>query len=86
MSFNYLHVLKFKDVTVEVLLKLLEWRLDNIVYRIGFANSICQARQMVNWHHISVMGFSFLLGWKMVNKYVLCNYNIKCTFVSKNTE
>ena len=36
------------------MLKLLECRLDNLVYRIGFANSIRQARQMVNHGHILV--------------------------------
>lgn len=38
------------------MLKLLECRLDNLVYRIGFANSIRQARQMVNHGHILVNG------------------------------
>ncbi|AEB76303.1 30S ribosomal protein S4 [Clostridium botulinum] len=48
--------MKSKEVTGEVLLKLLECRLDNIVYRIGFANSIRQARQMVNHGYILVNG------------------------------
>ena len=45
---------KMEGVTGENMLKLLECRLDNIVYRIGFANSIRQARQMVNHGHILV--------------------------------
>ncbi|KAJ51048.1 small subunit ribosomal protein S4 [Clostridium tetanomorphum] len=48
--------MKSKDITGEALLKNLECRLDNIVYRIGFANSIRQARQMVNHGHILVNG------------------------------
>ena len=48
--------MKSKDVTGDALLKLLECRLDNLVYRIGFANSIRQARQMVNHGHILVNG------------------------------
>ncbi len=40
----------------EVLLVLLESRLDNIVYRMGFANSIRFARQMVTHRHILVNG------------------------------
>ena len=40
----------------ENMLKLLESRLDNLVYRIGFGNSIRQARQMVNHGHILVNG------------------------------
>lgn len=46
--------MKSRDLTGDVLLKILECRLDNIVYRIGFANSIRQARQMVNHGHILV--------------------------------
>ncbi|ERT59163.1 30S ribosomal protein S4 [Megasphaera vaginalis (ex Srinivasan et al. 2021)] len=47
---------KQEGITGENMLKLLECRLDNIVYRIGFANSIRQARQMVNHGHILVNG------------------------------
>ncbi|MGE1063016.1 30S ribosomal protein S4 [Megasphaera paucivorans] len=43
-------------ITGENMLKLLECRLDNVVYRIGFANSIRQARQMVNHGHVLVNG------------------------------
>ena len=45
-----------QGVTGENMLFLLEGRLDNMVYRIGFANSIRQARQMVNHGHILVNG------------------------------
>lgn len=48
--------MKSREVTGAALLKLLESRLDNMVYRIGFANSIRQARQMVNHGHITVNG------------------------------
>lgn len=48
--------MKSKERTGDVLLRSLECRLDNIVYRIGFANSIRQARQMVNHGHILVNG------------------------------
>ena len=47
---------KMPGVTGENMLKLLESRLDNLVYRIGFGNSIRQARQMVNHGHILVNG------------------------------
>ncbi len=40
----------------ENMMILLERRLDNLVYRIGFANSIRQARQMVNHGHVLVNG------------------------------
>ncbi len=45
-----------KGVTGENLLKLLEARLDNTVYRLGLAASRAQARQLVIHKHISVNG------------------------------
>jgi small subunit ribosomal protein S4 len=45
-----------RGVTGETLLQLLETRLDNIVYRLGFANSRNAARQMVSHGHVSVNG------------------------------
>lgn len=42
--------------TGDALVLLLERRLDNAVYRLGFANSIRLARQMVNHGHILVNG------------------------------
>jgi small subunit ribosomal protein S4 len=43
-------------ITGENLLVLLERRLDNVVYRLGFANSRSQARQLVRHGHIAVEG------------------------------
>jgi small subunit ribosomal protein S4 len=45
-----------KGVTGENLLALLERRLDNAVYRLGFAMSRRQARQLVTHGHVSVNG------------------------------
>ncbi|MDO5732410.1 MAG: 30S ribosomal protein S4 [Eubacteriales bacterium] len=45
-----------KGTTGEVLMCMLEKRLDNMVYRAGFANSIRMARQMVSHGHILVNG------------------------------
>jgi len=45
-----------KGVTGENLLRLLELRLDNIVYRAGFAMSRAAARQMVSHRHFTVNG------------------------------
>ena len=47
---------KMKDVHGENLLILLESRLDNIFYRIGFATTRRGARQLVNHGHITVNG------------------------------
>jgi len=45
-----------KGVTGETLLQLLERRLDNVVYRLGFATSRPQARQLVRHGHFTVNG------------------------------
>ncbi len=45
-----------KGVTGETLLQLLERRLDNIVYRIGFSTSRTEARQLVRHGHFRVNG------------------------------
>jgi len=47
---------KSPEMTGVALLKSLECRLDNLVYRLGFARSIRQARQMVTHRHIMVNG------------------------------
>jgi len=47
---------KMKGVHGENFLKLLESRLDNIVYRIGFATTRRGARQLVNHGHVTVNG------------------------------
>jgi small subunit ribosomal protein S4 len=45
-----------KGVTGENLLAMLERRLDNVIYRLGFAMSRRQARQLVRHGHVSVNG------------------------------
>ena len=45
-----------KGITGEVLLQILESRLDNVVYRAGFGVSRAQARQLVNHGHFNVNG------------------------------
>ena len=45
-----------KGVTGEVLLQLLESRLDNVVYRLGIAKTRAAARQLVSHRHITVDG------------------------------
>lgn len=56
-----------KGITGEILLQLLESRLDNIVYRLGIAPTRSAARQLVNHGHIVVDG-------KMVN---ISSYSVK---------
>jgi len=56
-----------KGVTGENLMKLLEARLDNTVYRLGFAITRSQARQLVSHCHVTVNG-------KVVN---IASYSLK---------
>lgn len=45
-----------KGITGEVLLQLLESRLDNVVFRLGISKTRAAARQLVNHRHITVNG------------------------------
>jgi len=45
-----------KGITGELLMQLLERRLDNVVYRLGFASSRSQARQWVRHGHVLLDG------------------------------
>ncbi len=45
-----------KGVTGEILLQILESRLDNMVYRMGFARSRAEARQLIRHGHFEVNG------------------------------
>lgn len=45
-----------KGVTGEILLQMLEQRLDNVVYRMGFANTRFASRQVVGHGHVTVNG------------------------------
>ncbi|MCZ6635865.1 MAG: 30S ribosomal protein S4 [bacterium] len=52
----YKRAARRKGVTGELLLQMLECRLDNIVFRLGFAPSRKTARQLVRHRHVSVNG------------------------------
>lgn len=45
-----------RGVTGDILLQLLELRLDNVIYRLGFASTRAAARQMVSHGHVTVNG------------------------------
>ena len=59
--------LRKRGVTGETLLQLLETRLDNIIFRLGLANTRSAARQLVSHGHVLVNGRS-------VN---IASYNVK---------
>lgn len=65
-----------KGIAGENLLRLLEMRLDNVVYRLGFANSRPEARQLVRHGHFTVNG-------KKVN---IPSYEVKVNDVIAVTE
>lgn len=68
-----------KGPTGEILLELLEMRLDNILYRIGGAPTIPAARQLINHNHV-------LINKKQVNiPSYLCKINDIISF-SKNNQ
>ncbi len=57
-----------KGITGHNLLSMLERRLDNVVYRSGFANSRSEARQLVRHGHLTVNGTRVNVPSFMVNK------------------
>jgi small subunit ribosomal protein S4 len=58
---------RMPGITGENLLVLLERRLDNVVYRLGFASSLAQARQLVRHGHIEVQGRAITIPSHLVN-------------------
>jgi len=52
----YERALRRRGVTGEQMLQILETRLDNVVYHLGFANTRAAARQMVCHGHVRVNG------------------------------
>ena len=52
----YEQALKRRGVTGEQMLQILETRLDNVVFHLGFGNTRAQARQMVAHGHVRVNG------------------------------
>jgi small subunit ribosomal protein S4 len=52
----YLRALKRRGVTGQTMLRILETRLDSVIYHLGFANTRAAARQLVTHGHIKVNG------------------------------
>jgi small subunit ribosomal protein S4 len=52
----YEKALRRRGVTGEQMLQILETRLDNVVFHLGFANTRAAARQMVGHGHVTVNG------------------------------
>ena len=85
----YEKALKRRGVTGEQMLQILETRLDNVVYHLGFANTRAAARQMVSHGHVLVNGRkvnvpSFSL--KVNNAIEVKNNNVSRQLATKNLE
>ena len=52
----YQRAIRRRGVTGEIMLQMLETRLDNVVFHLGFGNSRAAARQMVGHGHVKVNG------------------------------
>ncbi len=52
----YQKALKRRGITGETMLQILETRLDNVVFHLGFGNSRAAARQLVGHGHVKVNG------------------------------
>jgi len=52
----FFDALRMKGVTGDNMMSLLERRLDNVIFRMGFSSSRSQARQLVKHKHVTVNG------------------------------
>ncbi len=85
----YEKALRRRGVTGETMLQILETRLDNVVFHLGFGNTRAAARQMVNHGHIQVNGrkaaiASFAL--KVNDVVTVKNHNVSRQLATKNLE
>ena len=80
---------KRRGVTGEQMLQILETRLDNVVYHLGFANTRAAARQMVSHGHITVNGRKVNVpsySLKVNDAIVVKNSNVSRQLATKNLE
>jgi len=85
----YEKALKRRGVTGEQMLQILETRLDNVVFHLGFANTRAAARQMVSHGHITVNGRKVNVpsfGLKVNEAVAVKNSNVSRQLATKNLE
>jgi small subunit ribosomal protein S4 len=85
----YEKALKRRGVTGEQMLQILESRVDNVVYHLGFANTRAAARQMVTHGHIRVNGRKVSIpsyGLKANDVVEVKNGNVSRQLATKNLE
>jgi len=85
----YERALKRRGVTGEQMLQILETRLDNVVYHLGFANTRAAARQMVAHGHVRVNNRKVNIpsfGLKVNDVIQVKDSNVSRQLASKNLE
>ena len=85
----YEKALKRRGVTGEQMLQILETRLDNVVYHLGFANTRAAARQMTSHGHIMVNGHKVNIpsySLKVNDVIEVKNSNVSRQLATKNLE
>jgi small subunit ribosomal protein S4 len=78
-----------RGVTGETMLQILETRLDNVVFHLGFGNSRAAARQFVNHGHILVNGRKAAIAsyaLKVNDVISVKNHNVSRQLATKNLE
>jgi small subunit ribosomal protein S4 len=85
----YEKALKRRGITGEQMLQILETRLDNVVFHLGFANTRAAARQMVCHGHITVKGRKVNIpsyALKVNDVIEVKNHNVSRQLATKNFE
>jgi small subunit ribosomal protein S4 len=85
----YEKALRRRGVTGEQMLQILETRLDNVVFHLGFANTRAAARQMVGHGHVAVNGRKASIpsyALKVNDVITVKNNNVSRQLATKNLE
>ncbi len=85
----YEKALRRRGVTGEQMLQILETRLDNVVFHLGFANTRAAARQMVCHGHVTVKGRKVNIpsyALKVNDVIEVKNHNVSRQLATKNFE
>jgi small subunit ribosomal protein S4 len=85
----YERALRKRGVTGETMLQILETRLDNVVFHLGFANTRAAARQMVGHGHVKVNGRKVSIssfGLKLNDVIEVKDSNVSRQLAAKNLE
>ena len=85
----YEKALRRRGVTGEIMLQILETRLDNVVFHLGFGNTRAAARQLVNHGHVTVNGRkAAIASFALKVNDIICikNHNVSKQLATKNLE